>query len=641
MVQDPVQARSKKHEAYRPRNISYNRAIDILDLLTMNARAQLPRARVAPHQPSPCSCTGRQTPSSSSCSRPSSISASRMVTALAIFASGATASSPMRGGAAASRALATTAAARAEFAFESSKQSTLLCSSLTASTKQGMLDEAREAKNAGADVVELRLDFLQDFDPSRDLEEMIKGFELPCIVTYRPSWEGGQYQGDDAPRLAALKLAMEIGAAYVDVEFLIAPVFMAAIRAEADQGKEYTTKIIVSSHDYKATASDVDLRKLVQAIRAVGADVVKFATTGQDVSDGNRVLSIVKEASASGPIIGLCMGEKGQATRILAPKYGGYLTFGALSPERQSAPGQPTIDQLKNLYRLDTQSADTKILGIVGNPVSHSKSPAIHNGALGQSGLTDYVYIPLLVDDFDRFLQSLPDEDWVGLSVTIPHKGAALAAAAEADEVASSIAAANTLVRIGSGKGFKAYNTDWLAAITSIEHAMTEAGMTSGDSAASPLAGKTVVVLGAGGAGRALAFGAASRGASVVVANRTATKAVELAEQLSPKGRGVSLEDLGSGKVGGDVLVNTTSVGMQPNDGESPVPEHVTATFEVVFDAVYTPLHTKLLRDAEKAGAVVVTGEKMFVGQAAEQYRLFTQQEPDTQLMTDIVLGRK
>lgn len=564
-----------------------------------------------------------------------------MVTALTICTSGGAASSSLRAGAAASRALVTAAAGQADLAFDSSKRSTLLCSSLTASTKRGMLDEAREAKNAGADVVELRLDFLEDFDPSRDLEEMIEAFELPCIVTYRPSWEGGQYQGDDAPRLAALKLAMEIGAAYVDVEFLIAPVFMAAIRAEVDQGKEYKTKIIVSSHDYKATASDEDLRKLVEAIRAVGADIVKFATTGQDISDGNRVLSIVKEASASGPVIGLCMGEKGQATRILAPKYGGYLTFGALSPERQSAPGQPTIDQLKNLYRLDTQSAHTKILGIVGNPVSHSKSPAIHNGVLGQSGLTDYVYIPLLVDDFDRFIQSLPDEDWIGLSVTIPHKGAALAAAAEADEVANSIAAANTLVRMGSGKGFKAYNTDWLAAITSIENAMAEAGMSSGDAVASPLAGKTVVVLGAGGAGRALAFGAASRGASVIIANRTASKAVELAEQLSPKGRGVSLDDLGSGKVGGDVLVNTTSVGMQPNDGKSPVPEHVTATFKVVFDAVYTPLHTKLLRDAEKAGAVVVTGEKMFVGQAAEQYRLFTQQEPDTDLMTDIVLGRK
>jgi 3-dehydroquinate dehydratase/shikimate dehydrogenase len=535
------------------------------------------------------------------------------------------------------------AMACAEFAFDPAKQSTLLCSSLTASTKQGMLEEAKEAKNAGADVVELRLDFLKDFDPSRDLEEMIKGFELPCIVTYRPSWEGGQYDGDDAPRLAALKLAMEIGAAYVDVEFLMAEVFMTAIRAEIEQGKEYQTKIIVSSHDYEATASDEDLRKLVQAIRAVGADVVKFATTGQDISDGNRVLSIVKEASASGPIIGLCMGEKGQATRILAPKYGGYLTFGALSPERQSAPGQPTINQLKNLYRLESQSANTKVLGIVGNPVSHSKSPAIHNGALAQAGLTDYVYIPLLVDDFDRFVESLPDDDWVGLSVTIPHKGAALAAAAEADTVASSIAAANTLVRIENGKGFKAYNTDWLAAITSIENAMIENGMgPSADAGtdASPLTGKTVVVLGAGGAGRALAFGAASRGASVVVANRTAEKAVELAEQLNPKGQGVSLNDLNGGSVTGDILVNTTSVGMHPNDDESPVPEYVTASFKVVFDAVYTPLHTRLLQDAEKAGAIVVTGEKMFVGQAAEQYRLFTQQEPDQALMTDIVLGR-
>ena len=577
MVQDPVQARSKKHEAYRPRNISYNRAIDILDLLTMNARAQLPRARVAPHQPSPCSCTGRQTPSSSSCSRPSSISASRMVTALAIFASGATASSPMRGGAAASRALATTAAARAEFAFESSKQSTLLCSSLTASTKQGMLDEAREAKNAGADVVELRLDFLQDFDPSRDLEEMIKGFELPCIVTYRPSWEGGQYQGDDAPRLAALKLAMEIGAAYVDVEFLIAPVFMAAIRAEADQGKEYTTKIIVSSHDYKATASDVDLRKLVQAIRAVGADVVKFATTGQDVSDGNRVLSIVKEASASGPIIGLCMGEKGQATRILAPKYGGYLTFGALSPERQSAPGQPTIDQLKNLYRLDTQSADTKILGIVGNPVSHSKSPAIHNGALGQSGLTDYVYIPLLVDDFDRFLQSLPDEDWVGLSVTIPHKGAALAAAAEADEVASSIAAANTLVRIGERQGVQGVQHG-LAGGDRVDRAGHGGGRHDGgrrrgwrESAGRQDGGRAWARGAPAGRWRSGRRPGAPRSSSRI--GLQTKGGGSWPSSCSPAGPGrVAWRTSAAAQVGGDVavLVNTTSVGMQPNDGESP-----------------------------------------------------------------------
>lgn len=519
--------------------------------------------------------------------------------------------------------------------FDEKKKSTLLCSSLTAPTIIGMIQEAKEAQSAGADVVELRIDFLQDFNPEQDLEQLLAQIELPCIVTYRPSWEGGQYNGEDAPRLAALKLAMELGAAYVDVEFLIAPVFMAAIRSG---NTTYKTKVIVSSHDYESTADDDDLRKLIHAIRMVGADVVKFATTGRDISDGSRVLQIVKESSRDGPVIGLCMGEKGQSTRILAPKYGGYLTFGALSPERQSAPGQPTIHQLKNLYRLDTQSETTKVLGIVGNPVGHSKSPAIHNGALTQSGL-DYVYIPLLVDDFDRFLQSLPDKDWVGLSVTIPHKTAALKAADIADDVACSIAAANTLVRQDDG-GFKAYNTDWLAAISSIENAMIERGMLV-EGSDSPLRGKTVVVIGAGGAGRALAFGASTKGAHVIIANRTADKAVQLAEQLDPKGLGVSLEDLKNGSVAGDVLINTTSVGMQPHDKESPLPPNVTSTFSVVFDAVYTPLHTQLLCDAEKAGAVIVTGEKMFVGQAAEQFRLFTGQEPDINLMTDIVLGRK
>lgn len=519
--------------------------------------------------------------------------------------------------------------------FEERKKSTLLCSSLTAPTVQGMIDESKEAQMAGADVVEIRLDFLQEFHPEQDLERLLRQIELPSIVTYRPSWEGGQYAGEDAPRLAALKLAMELGAAYVDVEFLIAPVFMAAIQSG---DTKYSTKVIVSSHDYEATASEEDLKKLIHAIRMVGADIVKFATTGRDISDGSRVLRVVQEASRDGPVIGLCMGERGVATRILAPKYGGYLTFGALSPERQSAPGQPTLHELKNLYRLDAQNAHTKVLGIVGNPVGHSKSPAIHNGALIQSGL-DFVYIPLLVDDFDRFLQSLPDSDWVGLSVTIPHKTAALEAANDADDVASSIAAANTLVRQNGG-GFKAYNTDWLAAISSIENAMIENGLGEKDSD-SPLKGKTVVVLGAGGAGRALAFGASTKGAHVIIANRTAEKAIQLAEQLEPKGMGVSLTELKNGSVTGDVLVNTTSVGMQPHNEESPLPQQVTSTFSVVFDAVYTPLHTKLLRDAEQAGAVVVTGEKMFVGQAAEQYRLFTGQEPDIHLMTDIVLGRK
>lgn len=242
----------------------------------------------------------------------------------------------------------------------------LLCSSLTTDTVEGMVAEGKEAKEAGADVAEIRLDFLDKFEADKDLEYMLQNIPLPCIVTYRPSWEGGKYNGDEASRLATLKLAAALGADYVDVEFLVAPVFFASKFESSEH-----TKIIVSSHDYKGTADDESLLKLVKAIRDVGADVVKFATTGQDISDGNRVLKIVQKTCKDGPIIGLCMGEKGQATRILATKYGGYLTFGALSPERQTAPGQPTIQQLRKMYRLGSQTSYTKVLGIVGNPVSH------------------------------------------------------------------------------------------------------------------------------------------------------------------------------------------------------------------------------------------------------------------------------
>ena len=248
------------------------------------------------------------------------------------------------------------------------------------------------------------------------------------------------------------------------------------------------------------------------------------------------------------------------------------------------------------------------------------------------------MYIPLLVDDFASFITSLPDSDWHGLSVTIPHKTAALEAAVEADDVAQRIGAANTLVRIPGQEGFKAYNTDWLAAISSIERAMVENGMQVNKDE-SPLVGKTVVVIGAGGAGRALAFGAAARGAQVVIANRTAAKAVDLAEQMQGSGKGISLDELCSGSVTGDVLVNTSSVGMHPKVDFAPVPPEVTRKFKVVFDAIYTPLYTKLLNDAKNAGSVVVTGEKMFVGQAAQQFEIFTGVHPNEALMTDIVLG--
>lgn len=443
-----------------------------------------------------------------------------------------------------------------------------------------------------------------------------------------------------------------------------------------------STRVILSSHDFQRTPPRAQLHALADAMRAAGADVVKIAVTAQDAAECADVLSLLTRPERDNiPTVALSMGERGQLTRLLAGKFGGFLTFAAL-PGRSSAPGQPDVSALTRLYRLATQTPATRCYGIVGNPVSQSKSPLLHNNAF-QAAEWDGVYVPLLIDDLERFLKAFPPEDplygFEGLSVTIPHKGAALAAASEADAVAARIGAANTLVlrreetegaEAGSGKvigGYKAYNTDWIAAIAAIEKGLVR---TSGggdgqqqqddgeeeDGAAliprlcpaseSPLQGQTVVVVGAGGAGRALAFGAASRGARVVVANRTLGKAQELAAAVAaafpdaPPPAACDLDALASGTVRGDVVANTTSVGMvaKPGEGDpdaTPLPLDAmrTAGFKLAFDAVYTPRRTRLLRDAEALGLAVVDGVAMFVGQAVEQYRYFTRESDETRLV--------
>lgn len=475
--------------------------------------------------------------------------------------------------------------------------------------------------------------------------------KLPTIVTFRPKWEGGRYDGDEAPRLAALKWATLLGSRFVDVEVLASPYFFAA---SAKIPVPLTTSIILSHHDYEKTPDFETLRRMVEGMFEAGADVAKIATTATRDGDASVVLSLAA-TTRTGPCIALAMGEKGLASRILAPKYGSFLTFGALGKGRASAPGQPNLRDLVATYRLGGQTARTRVFGVVGNPVSHSRSPALHNAAIEASGGSiDAVYLPFQVDDLRSFLGAFDEgSDYGGFSVTIPHKLAALENSASADPLAASIGAANTLVRDSNTGELRAFNTDAPAAIGAIEEGLRQrregkdgsAASSSSSSSKSPLGGKTVVVLGAGGAGRALAFGAASAGAAaVVVANRDEDKAKALTSDLKAafgglRSEGVSLAALVAETGSGppltkkfDVVANTTSVGMsrkgQPST-ESPLgsDDAATAKFlsgcEVVFDAVYTPLQTKLLRDAEAAGCGLVSGLEMFVGQAALQFELF------------------
>eukprot|EP00271_Cylindrocystis_brebissonii_P013036 TRINITY_DN32590_c0_g1_i1.p1 TRINITY_DN32590_c0_g1~~TRINITY_DN32590_c0_g1_i1.p1 ORF type:complete len:673 (+),score=114.40 TRINITY_DN32590_c0_g1_i1:104-2122(+) len=521
-----------------------------------------------------------------------------------------------------------------------------ICAAITATSVDGMLTDMADAKAQGATCVEFRIDYLKNFCSELHLAPLIDGRTLPAIVTFRPTWDGGLFDGPEGVRLQALRKAMELGADFVDIELQAAEEFLSNRPVSNPNPPPQTLsfqpsspRIIVSSQNNQGTPSLEELQQLATRIQALGDDViVKIATAANDITDVSRMLDLIEQAALAGtPMVGLTMGLKGQIGRLLCPKYGAFLTFGALAAGKESADGQPTVSQLANIYRVGRIGPATKVFGLIGNPVAQSKGYILHNELFHASGC-DAIYVPFLVDDVPAFLKTFSSKGFAGFSVTIPHKQVALDCCQHVDEVVKSIGACNTLVRRPDGS-FEGHNTDWDAAISAIEDGLREReGIAPAGDGSSPLAGRLVVVVGAGGAGRALAFGAKQRGGHVAVANRSIEKARELAAAVG--GEVIPLADLAKGAVvtalaekvhGGPgfpvpVLANSTSVGMVPKPEETPVPEEGLAggVYSVVFDAVYAPLETRLLREAAAAGAKPVSGLEMFIRQAAKQYQLFT-----------------
>ncbi|CAN6329281.1 unnamed protein product [Urochloa humidicola] len=505
---------------------------------------------------------------------------------------------------------------------------TLVCVPATARAPREMAAELAAAAALGADVAELRLDCLAGFAPRRDLPVILaEPRPLPALVTYRPKWEGGEYEGDDEPRFEALMLAMELGAEYVDIELKVADKFMRLLSGK----KPENCKLIVSSHNYENTPSAEELANLVAQMQATGADIVKIATTATEIVDVARMFQILVQCQEKQvPIIGLVMNDRGFISRVLCPKYGGYLTFGSLEKGKESAAAQPTVTDLINLYNIRQIGPDTKVFGIIGKPVGHSKSPILHNEAFRSVGF-NAVYVPFLVDDLAKFLNTYSSPDFAGFSCTIPHKEAAVRCCDEVDPIARDIGAVNTMVRRSDGK-LVGYNTDYVGAISAIEDGIR-------DPSTSPLAGRLFVVIGAGGAGKALAYGAKEKGARVVIANRTFARAQELANLIG--GPALTLAELENyHPEEGMILANTTAIGMHPNVNETPLSKQALKSYAVVFDAVYTPKDTRLLREAAECGATVVSGLEMFIRQAMGQFEHFTGMPAPDRLVRDIVLTK-
>jgi len=336
----------------------------------------------------------------------------------------------------------------------------------------------------------------------------------------------------------------------------------------------------------------------------------------------------------------LCMGEAGLISRVLVKKLAGFVTFASIDPQAATAPGQLAIDTLKGLYRYDSLNVETELFGVIADPVGHSLSPAIHNACFAEAAM-NRLYLPLLVQggqrEFDTFLDNVLARPWLdfrGFSVTIPHKHSALEYvrrhAGFIEPLADKIGAANTLLierrATSDERRLRAYNTDYAGALDAITQGL---GIERNG-----LRGVPVAVIGAGGVSRAIVAGLTDAGAEVTIYNRTVARAQELAAEFHCQA--ASLDKLSH--LDAKLLINCTSIGMHPHVDATPVPAEYLKPGMTVFDTVYNPAETLLLRQAREKGAKTIDGIAMFVNQAAAQFHLFTGRSADTDLMRKVVL---
>lgn len=487
-----------------------------------------------------------------------------------------------------------------------------VCVPITESRAADFKAALREADRV-AEAIELRLDYLEVTELPELLDWLAReGATLAAalVLTFRPSEQGGRREVTLAERREfwrGLAPSIKERATLVDFEFDLVESLVAEPLSEGPPVA--WAKVICSWHDFGGMPGDLIAR--YERMAATPAAVVKIAALANTIGDSLAIFDLLRYARGKKPVIALGMGLAGLSTRVLSLSRGGVLTFAALRRGAESAAGQPTVGELRDLFRVGSLTTESPVFGVIGNPVGHSRSPRIHNSTLAALG-ADGVYLPLPVEDLDSFVHDFVRPatrkiDWRlrGLSVTIPHKLAIMPHLDYLDETARRIGAVNTVVV--EGGELHGYNTDVTGAMAPLEALL-------------PLAGARVAVIGAGGSARAICYGLQVRGAEVTLYARDTAKAQVLAAEFGA--RVAPLESF-AGEV--DVVINCTPLGMHGHsEGQSPLPAESLRGVRLVYDLVYTPEETRLLEDARAAGCQTLGGLAMLVGQAAEQFRLWT-----------------
>jgi 3-dehydroquinate dehydratase / shikimate dehydrogenase len=490
---------------------------------------------------------------------------------------------------------------------------TILCTVIGRNRHKMIQAEIEESARRGAQMIELRLDYLTK---APDFKRLLATKPCPMIATVRRQEDGGRWAGTEAARQMLIRQAVVAGFDWVDLELDVADII----------GRFKNVKRIVSYHNLREMPDE--LEELYQRLCEKDADVVKIAVRAQRVTDNLRILKLMENPRV--PTIALCLGDLGFPSRILAAKFGAPFVYAAFNIERTLSLGIPYFGEMRNTYFYEHINSDTQVYGVIGDPIGHSLSPLIHNTLMHKLGING-VYIPFRVPrgELAPFLKGFETIPVRGYSVTIPHKETALAMANQKDETATIVGAANTLVMLKDG--FAAYNTDYEAFRESLLAGL--AASADGAPAAAKLSGKAVLLLGAGGVARAAARVLQGEGSRITIVNRSAERAQDLAEDIGC--RFVAWE--ARHNVMADLLVNCTPVGMHPHVDEMPVHTSYLRPELAVVDTVYTPENTLLVKEARARGCPVMTGVEMFIRQAALQFRLFTGQEAPLDLLRSIM----
>jgi 3-dehydroquinate dehydratase/shikimate dehydrogenase len=473
---------------------------------------------------------------------------------------------------------------------------------------------AIEVAARDGDLVEIRVDYLPE--PSAALP-ILRGLpddlQSRMIITLRNPEQGGELAHNEDIRRAFWAQASRLPHVLFDVE-------MDLLQEPGDLSLD-VNRVICSHHDFIQVPTDVD--EIYERMAATQARIIKIAVHASDATDCVSVFQLLDRAARDGrELIAIAMGQRGLMTRDLGPARGSFLTYGSMDDESATAPGQIVADELRQLYRIDSINTQTQITGLIGNPVGHSISPHIHNAAFGEAGL-NAVFVPIEVVDVGAFLQRMVrptsrEVDWNlrGLSVTAPHKSSVIGQLDWIDEAARNIGAVNTIVI--EGDELHGYNTDAIGFIAPLKQR------------SKAIEGLRCAVIGAGGAARAAIWALKQEGADVTVLAREKTKAEFLSRAFDVKYQQLSARSF----AGHDMLVNATPLGtLGDREDKTIVTAEQLRGVRLAYDLVYNPVETKFLAEARAAGCETIGGLDMLIGQAVEQFKLWTKLDPPADIM--------